>query len=490
MPDSFDPYQQWLEISDPTRPLDHYVLLGLNRQENDPVVIAHAADAVMAKLRKIRPGGRLADWGRLLDQLSGAKVCLLDPSSKAAYDASLPADTPQQPAPQEPAPQETARLAQGPQQPAVPTGMENRTAPDPMAPPGADPQSPAQADVTTQTPSGPAAPQGWSSAPQTLGTPTQGDFDSGRSMGTQPNGGDQVPMGGPMPVGGHIPQAEPAKPRISTALSAVMLLLAGSLAVYALWKFRQPQPVVQTPAEQNVEQNVDDDSPAPVDSDTPENPKPPQKPPEEPPSTPQQPQPPDVPANPPPENPPPNLDPPPRSNPPTLQIDLQKQATFTKEASQVRAAMSGRNVEAAQRHLEVARKNAQTPEETARVARLQRMLDYLNQFWDGMSQSVASLEAAQELAVMKTRVVVVESSRQHLIIRAAGKNRRYAIEDIPTVLVLSIVQDCFPDEPWAKALIGTFLTVDPDGDRTRARQYWQQATQGGIDVEQLMPELE
>jgi len=467
VPDSFDPYQQWLEISDSTRPLDHYALLGLNRLENDPVVIARAADALMAKLRKIRPGSRLADWGRLLDQLSGAKVCLLEPSSKAAYDASLTTDTPQQPAPQEPTGQ----------QPAVPSGMENRSAPDPMAPPVSFPQ----------TPSGPAAPQGWNSAPQTLSMPAQGD--AGRSMGRQSHPDAQVPMGGPMPVGGHVPQAEPAKLRISMAISAVLLLLAGGLAVYAFWKFRQPTPVVQN----EPEQEVDDDSPAPADSDIPENsqpPKPQQQPPEKPPSTPQEPQPPDTRTNLPPKNPPPNPDPPPRVNPPTRQIDRQKQATFTKEASQVRAAMSSRNAEAAQRHLELARKNAQTPEEKARVARLKLMLNYLNQFWDNMSQSVAGLEAGRELAVMNTRVAVVESSGRHLIIRAAGQNRRYAVEDIPTVLVLSIAQQCFLDEPWAKALIGTFLAVDPDGDRTRARQYWQQATEGGMDVEQLMPELE
>ena len=64
---------------------------------SDPPTISHAADVRMARLRKIRPGSHLPDWGRLLDQLSAAKVCLLDASSKAAYDAGLQSQAPQQP---------------------------------------------------------------------------------------------------------------------------------------------------------------------------------------------------------------------------------------------------------------------------------------------------------------------------------------------------------------------------------------------------------
>ena len=92
MQESFDPYRDWLEVRDPRRPVDHYTLLGLEPLESDPEVIARAADLRMAQVRRIRPGGRLADWGRLLDQLGAVKICLLDPASKAAYDASLPAE--------------------------------------------------------------------------------------------------------------------------------------------------------------------------------------------------------------------------------------------------------------------------------------------------------------------------------------------------------------------------------------------------------------
>jgi len=94
VPEPFDPYLQWLDIQTDRRPPDHYTLLGLEPLESDPQVIAHAADVRMARIRKIRPGVHVGDWGRLLDQLQAVKVCLLEVASKAAYDASLSKEEP------------------------------------------------------------------------------------------------------------------------------------------------------------------------------------------------------------------------------------------------------------------------------------------------------------------------------------------------------------------------------------------------------------
>ncbi len=93
MEDRIDPYLKWLDIPPGRRPPDHYALLGLERRSADPATIARAADVRLAKVRKIRPGGHLADWGRLLDQLNAAKTCLLDPASRTAYDASLASES-------------------------------------------------------------------------------------------------------------------------------------------------------------------------------------------------------------------------------------------------------------------------------------------------------------------------------------------------------------------------------------------------------------
>ena len=89
MPQSFDPYHQWLGIRDPTRPPNHYRLLGVELFESDPEVMLTAADRQMAHLRTFQHGQQVELSQRLLNEVSAAKVCLLDPDKKAEYDAQL-----------------------------------------------------------------------------------------------------------------------------------------------------------------------------------------------------------------------------------------------------------------------------------------------------------------------------------------------------------------------------------------------------------------
>ncbi|NQU25056.1 MAG: hypothetical protein HQ567_27535, partial [Candidatus Nealsonbacteria bacterium] len=87
MPESFDPYVQWLGIRDPQRPPDHYRLLGVEPLEADPDVLSNAADRQMAHVRTFQAGEHSAESQQLLNELAMAKICLLDARKKAAYDA-------------------------------------------------------------------------------------------------------------------------------------------------------------------------------------------------------------------------------------------------------------------------------------------------------------------------------------------------------------------------------------------------------------------
>ncbi|MCI0357611.1 MAG: hypothetical protein L0211_03885 [Planctomycetaceae bacterium] len=87
--DTFDPYREWLGIEPHELPADHYRLLGLARFESDVAKIAAVADERMARVRSFQVGPRGRFTQRLLNELSTAKVCLLTPATKAAYDAAL-----------------------------------------------------------------------------------------------------------------------------------------------------------------------------------------------------------------------------------------------------------------------------------------------------------------------------------------------------------------------------------------------------------------
>jgi len=577
VPEPFDPYLQWLDIRSGGRPPDHYTLLGLKPLESDPQAIANAADVRMAKVRKIRPGVHLPDWGRLLDQFQAAKICLLDPNSKAAYDASLSAQTPAQPAaPQAPAPT-------GPQSPTLATpptigGSFGATSPMAGNPPSApsQPTSPGQPSsffpdtppaFTSQpqqpAPSQPTAPiettphgaippssamDAMPQAPVRPGTPpgVSGPFsaDPSSPMSMQPPSGIPIPRPGQfgqatdpsVPPSGQAAPTEAlpqraagfSQPAVATAptptafdssvptapkkivptliVIAVLLVAVTGLAVVfknvVLTPDPEPVQVQTAEMDQDAQEPLISDAartPAdPVESKTPQEPSPKTASPEEPPvktptdpavdpSEPVDPRPPEP-------DPPEGADPPPEISPPQPEnpepvVDAQKQAAFARAVSAARLSMSEHDLAAVRQQLESAAADAQTPEEQQQVARLQTMLGYLEEFWEGMRQSVAQLEAAEELVLKTTRVAVVDSSREELVVRAAGRNRAWRIENMPMSIVMAIVNKSFPKDATSKVLLGTFLAVDPDGDRAYARQLWREAAQEGFDLGDLMSEI-
>ena len=89
MSETFDPYRKWLGIPPEEQPANFYRLLGLAVFERDADVISHAADRQMAHVRTFASGRFGALSQKLLNELSTARVCLLDATKKGQYDAML-----------------------------------------------------------------------------------------------------------------------------------------------------------------------------------------------------------------------------------------------------------------------------------------------------------------------------------------------------------------------------------------------------------------
>jgi len=87
--EAFDPYLKWLGVPPEEQPANAYRLLGLAPFESDPVAIDRAADERMVYVRHFQdsPQGEIAK--RVLKEIWAARVTLLDPQKKAAYDAKL-----------------------------------------------------------------------------------------------------------------------------------------------------------------------------------------------------------------------------------------------------------------------------------------------------------------------------------------------------------------------------------------------------------------
>jgi len=86
---AFDPYYEWLGIPPKDQPPHHYRLLGVELYEDHLTAIDAAANRIMAYLQELSNGenGPLAQ--QLLNEVSAARVSLLNKKRKAAYDQKL-----------------------------------------------------------------------------------------------------------------------------------------------------------------------------------------------------------------------------------------------------------------------------------------------------------------------------------------------------------------------------------------------------------------
>jgi hypothetical protein len=83
-----DYYTEWLGIPEGPRPPDYYALLGLEKETCNAAAIERAAQE---RNKAVRPRClKYPDEGTaLLNEISMAKLCLLDPETRAAYDRAL-----------------------------------------------------------------------------------------------------------------------------------------------------------------------------------------------------------------------------------------------------------------------------------------------------------------------------------------------------------------------------------------------------------------
>lgn len=87
----FDPYYKWLGISPKDQPPNHYRLLAVDLFESDPEVIDAAANRQMAYLQQRATGEHATLSQTLLNEIAAARLCLLNPQKKNAYDGELKA---------------------------------------------------------------------------------------------------------------------------------------------------------------------------------------------------------------------------------------------------------------------------------------------------------------------------------------------------------------------------------------------------------------
>ncbi|HVC93698.1 MAG TPA: hypothetical protein VND64_08410 [Pirellulales bacterium] len=180
--------------------------------------------------------------------------------------------------------------------------------------------------------------------------------------------------------------------------------------------------------------------------------------------------------------------------PPTAPEVTPKEEAAVKRAKKAlaaaRAALGKRDLEAAQQQLDQAVVDA-TPELEAEVVQVELLQKYIELFWKAVGETLPTLKVAEEFTVNSTVWSVVEGRADLLIMRKPGRNKEYALHEIPTPLAVILAQRSLDKaHKQTPAVIGAFLLADPNGDDQEARRQLEQAAAMGADVAPLLKVLE
>lgn len=476
MSEAFDPYRRWLGIAPHEQPPHHYRLLGIALFEDDPDVIEGAADRQMAHVRTFQSGKYGVLSQRILNELAAAKVVLLNPEKKSAYDAQLheqlaePAP-PSIAEPPAPAPPEASSpplpLPPLPMPAPAPAPAQNLPRPAPARPP--------QRDVPQLPPAPvPAAP------PSTLPSTLDPNIPRGKAVSV-PNVpmAPQVPQ---LPVVGKSRGGVSARARARSKSSFLPMLLgligvgaavAGVLVYIATQSTEEPENLATSNAttdanktapevgEDLTKGNTNPPSPAPSPAPVPD---------------------PQSGSTPPPNKPP----------------ELSPAEKFRAAIGDARAALKNRQLSKAKAALTEAEFTAvaSEAEPAAELARVRKLYEYVDEFWRGVRDGiykksevgdVLPAERGQGIELVKREGEQVTYKTEG---QGAGENSSN-INALPASVATAFARRGMDASPQSRLCIAAFLLCDgkETQQRERAKALWVEAAERGVKDAAVAAEL-
>lgn len=192
---------------------------------------------------------------------------------------------------------------------------------------------------------------------------------------------------------------------------------------------------------------------------------------------------------------PPDNPTPPEPTPPAMEQPTRADLLALKKAlTTAREALSEQNFAEAEAQIKVAEQHAKTDELRDMVDRLAQVIDMTRQFREAVVAAIQGLEAGEAFQVgSSTQVGVVETFPDKVILRVAGQNRTYRVEDLPPGLAVALADmKLDTSDPVNRVIKGAYLmsgkNIDPDVIQ-KAKTWWDEAQLGGADTTKLMPFL-
>jgi hypothetical protein len=453
----FNPFVHWLGMHG-NAPANYYELLQLPTFEDNVAVITQAAQRLTSHLQSISPGPYVNEHQALLDQIYAALACLLDPAAKSRYDTALHGPVQwTEPGPSLPTPASQGLAFQG----APAQNLSPQVAP-PQDPTPWTPPTPPVASPPVQRVE-PLLRQNLYGAiplPQQLLAPALRPSERDRA---------EVSLTGPL--------------LFLLSLTIGVLGVAAALFLTDRLPF-QPSQLASRPAKAG-EDGRQPDRPPPAGNENKTTPASVATA-----ST-------------------------TSSDKPVSKAETDKGREVSKDASapgtassaskadpssgqnqvkdalqQAYAAMAERKLPQAENFLKIARENVQTDEQVSQVRRAGLVCTHLGEFWRVINAKIKTIQPLDVLPLADTRAVVASVDDQVLTIKAEGRLHRHSINNLPGWVVIALADATLVDNPPSKAVFATFLAVDAQGDRDRAKRLFAEAAQSGLNVRNAMPDLE
>lgn len=179
----------------------------------------------------------------------------------------------------------------------------------------------------------------------------------------------------------------------------------------------------------------------------------------------------------------------PESTPRPTPAELAELSRLMKEA---KTALGDFSFEEADEALAKAEQAAKLPEHKAVVQRLKAVAGMAKTFRGAIQETMFKLEAGEVIKVgSTTEAAIVEASPNKLIIRIAGQNRTYTLDDLPLGLAANLGDRALnPENPTTRLLKGAYVFIDKRSDPAqlkKAKTWWEEAQLNGADIGGLLP---
>jgi hypothetical protein len=169
-------------------------------------------------------------------------------------------------------------------------------------------------------------------------------------------------------------------------------------------------------------------------------------------------------------------------------------AELSRLMTEAKAALGEFNFAEADAALAQAERTARLPEHLTMVKRLTLVGNMAQTFRTAIQESMGRLDATEVIKISENAdAVVVESSPEKLVIRFAGENRSYSLDDMPLGLAIKLGERVLDtSDPQTRLFKGAYVFVDKRTDNAQMQKvttWWDEAQAAGVDVSELMPVL-